>query len=238
LPHNLVATPDAAAAPSVLLVWLVWRSIERAKGRDGGMRNEVRVLVVLSIVSLVTACGGGDETMTALPTRTPQPAVLPEPTATPDPGAESLPPACPEAIGDGTIAPAVSIYSTTFVVNGVEQVVRDGEALQAAPGDEVHFTEATICAGSFSGNGGEACVHLAPVDRSGTEIASEHRGSHTVPVTPGFFSVPTSGEAWTVGEDWAHIYAVLNHWPPQGTQDPACGDGRCERDDWIVVGLR
>jgi hypothetical protein len=132
----------------------------------------------------------------------------------------------------------VSIYSITFVVNGVEQVVRDGEALQAAPGDEVQFTQATICAASFSGSGGEACVDLAPADRSGKEIASEHRGSHAVPVAPGFTSISGSSDAWIIGEDWAHIYAVLNHWPPEGTQDPACGGGRCERDDRMVVGFR
>jgi hypothetical protein len=138
----------------------------------------------------------------------------------------------------GTVAPALSIYSITLAVNGVEQVVRDGDTLPARPGDEVQFREATICAGSFSANGGEACVDLVPADQGGKEIASAHRGTHTVPVTAGFVSISAPGDAWTVGENWGSISVVLNHWPPKGTEDPACGSRRCERDDRMVVGFR
>ena len=145
--------------------------------------------------------------------------------------------ACPPATGAGTVAPAVAIYSITFVVNGVEQVVRDGDTLQALSGDEVQVREVTICAGSFSGNGGEACVDFVPVSQSGQELVSEHGGTHTVSVAPGFTTISGPSQAWTVGESWREIAVVLNHWPPRNTEDFSCGGGRCERDDRVVVGL-
>jgi hypothetical protein len=147
-------------------------------------------------------------------------------------------PACPQATGEGTISPAISIYSIVFIVNGVEQMVRDGDVLQALPGEQVQVREVTVCVGAFSGNGGEACVDLAPVDQSGQEITSEHRGTHNVPVVPGFASISGPDQGWVIGENWGHIAAVLNHWPPEGTQDLGCGGGRCERDDRTIVGLR
>jgi hypothetical protein len=116
--------------------------------------------------------------------------------------------------------------------------MRDGDVLQAMPGDEIQVREVTVCAGSFSGNGGEACVDFAPVTQSGQEIGSEHGGTHTVPVTPGFSSLSGPDHRWTIGENWDHISAVLNHWPPEGTEDLDCGSGRCERDDRMNVGFR
>ena len=46
-------------------------------------------------------------------------------------------PVCPLATGEGMISPALSFYSITFVVNGVEKVVAGDDALQISPGDEV-----------------------------------------------------------------------------------------------------
>jgi hypothetical protein len=137
----------------------------------------------------------------------------------------------------GTISPAISIYSIVFIVNGLEQVVRDGDMLQALPGEEVQVREVTICVGSFSGNGGEACVDFAPVTRGGQEIVSEHIGTHTVRVAPGFMSISGPDHGWAIGENWKHISVVLNHWPPGGTEDLGCGSGRCERDDRIIIGF-
>jgi len=202
------------------------------------MRNGVWVLMVLLVLSLVAGCNRSGTTATAPSPHMPQPTDALESAATHDLATVGSTPACPPATGEGTISPAVSIYSIVFVVNGVEQVVRDGDVLQALPGEEVQVREVTICVGVFSGNGGEACVDLAPVDQSGQEIASEHRGTHIVPVTPGFISISGPDQGWVIGKNWRHIAAVLNHWPPDGTQDPGCGGGRCERDDRTIVGFR
>jgi hypothetical protein len=145
---------------------------------------------------------------------------------------------CPPAEGEGTISPAVSIYSITFVVNGAEQVVYDGDTLEAIVGDEIEIREAVICAGSFSGSGGEACVDLAPVDRSGQEIMSEHAGTHMVPVITGFTTIPGPSHTWTLAESWVRISAVLNHWTQEETEDVDCANRRCEHDDWAIIELR
>jgi hypothetical protein len=176
--------------------------------------------------------------VTAMPTHGPQPIDTLEPTARPVSGSVGLAPVCPPAKGAGTIAPAISIYSITFVVNGREQVVRDEDTLQASPGDEVQVREVTICAGPFSGNGGEACVDFAPGTQSGQEIVSEHRGTHTVRVTPGIRTISGPEHGWIIGENWREFSAVLNHWPSENTRDLGCGSGRCERDDRIVVEFR
>jgi hypothetical protein len=202
------------------------------------MKNRVGILVALGVLSLAAGCGRSGATPTALPTHLPQPTDTLEPAPTPDTAAVGSTPACPPADGEGTVSPTVSIDSIVFVVNGVEQLVRDGDVLQALPGDQVQVREVTVCVGSFSGSGGEACVDLAPVTQGGQEIVSEHRGTHTVPVTPGFISISWSSRPWTVDENWKHISAVLNHWPPDGTEDLACGSGRCERDDRIAVAFR
>lgn len=202
------------------------------------MRNGIWVLGALLVLSLAVGCGREDTTATALPTPMPLVTDTLEPAVTPDRAAVGATPACPPARGEGTVPPAVSIYSIVFVVNGVEHVVRDGDLLPALPGEEVQVREVTLCAGSFQGQGGEACVDFAPVDQNGQEIVSEHGGTHIVRVIPGFISIAGPDRRWTLGEDWRSISAVLNHWPPDGTEDPGCGGGRCERDDRIIVGLR
>jgi hypothetical protein len=201
-------------------------------------RSKVWVLVTLSVLSLAAGCGRSDEITTAPPAPMPQPAVSPEPTATLDSGTTGPAPVCPPARGEGTVSPAVSIYSITFVVNGLEQVVRAGDTLQAVAGDDLEVREISICADAFSGNGGEVCVDFAPVDPGGQEMMSEHGGTHMVRMMPGFVTLPGPGQPWTVGENWRSISAVLNHWPPGETADVGCGNRRCEHDDQIIIGLR
>ena len=196
------------------------------------MRNGVRALVGLSVLALAAGCSRGDDTAAAPPTYVPQPTDSPEAAAALD---SNSTPVCPAARGEGTVSPAVSIYSITFVVNGLEQVVRDGDTLQALPGDDVQVREAVICTGPFSGDGGEACVDVAPADQDGQEIAAEHAGTHLVPVTPGLMSISGPDYTWTIDENWAHFAVVLNHWPPGATEDSGCANGRCERDDRITV---
>jgi WD40 repeat protein len=159
------------------------------------------------------------------------------PTTSSTPGTTDLTMACPPASGAGTVDPAISIYSVTLVVNGLEQVVRGGDTVQALAGDQVQVREVTICTGPFPGSGGEACVDFAPVSQSGQELATEHAGTHMVGVTPGLTTISGPDHVWTVDESWMGLAAVLNHWPPAGTKDLDCGDGRCERDDRITVGL-
>lgn len=194
-------------------------------------KNSAAVL----LVAVLAGCGAITPTPTAVPlvaADAPQPTIASEPLAT---GPAS---ACPLAEGPGTVTPAVAIYSMTFVVNGVEQVVRGGDTLPALPGDQVQVREVTFCAESFSGNGGEACVDFVPLDQSGHELVSERQGTHTVKVTPGFATVSAASQGWTVGENWRGIAVVVNHWPSGNTEDVSCAGGLCERDDRVVVGLR
>jgi hypothetical protein len=193
------------------------------------------VLVALLELALAAGCGRSGEMDSALPTQTIQSADPPAPTATPDIGNLDPAPVCPTARGVGTVSPAVSIYSITFLVNGIDQIALQNSKLQAVPGDKVQIREVIICASPFSGNDSQACVDFAPVDESGQEIRSEHKGSHSVPVTPGQISISGLNFTWTVGENWSGFYAVLNHWPPVETQDLDCANGLCERDDWIIV---
>jgi len=197
--------------------------------------KRVWVLAALFALSLAAGCGRSGETATTPPTPTLQPADSPESTALPDIGSVDPAPVCPTDKGVGTVSPAVSIYSITFLVNGIEQVVQENNGLQAVPGDEVQIRGVMICAGSFSGDGGQACVDFAPTDENGQEIMSEHQGTDTVQVIPGLNIISGLNFTWTVGENWSGFYAVLNHWTPVETQDLGCANGLCERDDWIIV---
>jgi len=134
--------------------------------------------------------------------------------------------ACPTADAEGTVSPAVAIYSITFVVNGVEQVVNDANWLQASAGDQVRVREVTICSvGPFEGSGGRVYVEFDPVDQSGQVIVSEVRGTRAVGVTSGFTNMPGPDYTWTVG-NWRHFSVVTVHYPPGGgTQNPNCEGG-------------
>ncbi len=201
------------------------------------MNRWVWALVAITLLFLVAGCGRGNAAATELPPHMSQPTDPVEPTSTPDSGTTGDAPVCPPARGEGTISPAVSINSISFLVNGHEQVVRGDETLNALPGDEVQVREATICVDSFSGNGGDACVDWIPIDQRGEEIVSEHRGTHMLRVTPGFTRISGPGGTWVIGENWIGIAAVVNHWPPEDTEDLSCGGGRCERDDRMIVVL-
>lgn len=201
------------------------------------MKIGVWALVALLVLSLSAGCGGNDATGTTPPARSPHPTGALEPSATPWQVTVDSTPSCPSPRGGGTVSPAISIDSIVFAVSGVEQVVREGDMLQAQPGEQVHVKEVTICAGFFSGDGGEACVDFAPVAQDGQEIASEHRGTHTLRVMPGLMNLSGPDQGWSIGENWRAISAVLNHWPPEGTDDLRCGNGRCEPDDRIIVTL-
>ncbi len=202
------------------------------------MRNGILVLIALCVLSLAAGCVMSDATATAPPTQMPEPIESMEPSTTADTGTDDGMPECPSARGDGTVPPVVSITSITFVVNGLEQIVRGEDMLQASPGDEVRVREVTICAWSFSGDGGEACVDFAPVTKTGQEIESDHRGTHTVRVIPGFMTISVSDLGWTIEDSWSHFSVLLNHWPAEGTEDMECGDGLCERDDRIIVKIQ
>jgi hypothetical protein len=202
------------------------------------MRNKPWVLVVCFALSLAAGCSRSDESVTALPDQAPQPAHTVEPIQTPDSEMIDPVPVCPPASGQGTVSPAITIYSITFAVNGVEQELRDGDTLDARVGDEIEVREVVICTGSFSGSGGEACVDFAPTDQSGQEIMSEHAGTHMVPVTSGFISIPGPSQTWTRAESWGQISAVLNHWTREDTEDIECANRRCEHDDWATIVLR
>ena len=199
------------------------------------MKIAVRVLVAFLLFFLAVSCSSSGGPAVPPPTNTSQPTASQEPLAEPDLAPEDPPPVCPPARGEGTVSPAVSLYSIAFVVNGVEQDVRSRDSLLAQPGDEVQVREVTICAQSFSSNPGETCVDFAPVTRSGQEVASEHIGTHMIRVITGFFSIPGPNEKWTIDQDWGYISAVVNHWPPEDTKDLGCASGRCEHDDRLDI---
>lgn len=204
------------------------------------MRREIWLFVVLFVPLLLLTSGfvRSDETATTSLTQVSQLADTLEPTEILASEKTDSTPVCPPAEGQGTISPAVSIYSITFVVNGAEQVIYDGDTLESIIGDEIEIKEAVICVGSFSGNGGEACVDLAPVGQSGQVIMSEHAGTHMVPVNTGFTVIPGPNHTWTLNESWVRISAVLNHWTREETEDIDCANRRCEHDDWAIIELR
>ena len=196
------------------------------------MRSSTYILVVLATLSLVTGCRARHTTAAPPPAHTPQPAS----TQTLTPATSS--PACLPANAGGTVPPAIAICSITFVARGdLEQVVRDGDTLRASPGDEVRIVEIAICAGPFSGNGGEACVDFVPIDHDGREIATERKGTHARKVVAGCTSVPRPEGMWIVGENWHSISVVLNHWLPDRIKDTTCAGGLCERDDRVTISL-
>ena len=202
--------------------------------------REIWTLIMFSVLFLAAGCDQSDKiiTMTSQPTHMSQSTGSKQPTATLNFGIKQSMPVCPPARGEGTVSPAVSIYSITFVVNGHEQVVSADDTLKVLPGDEIKVIEITVCTEVFSGDSGEICVDLAPVGPSGQEIISEHSGTHMVRIVPGFMSISGPDHTWTVSENWGSIAAVLNHWPPKDTEDIDCGNRRCEHDDRIVLYFR
>jgi len=176
----------------------------------------------------------GDST----PILTPSPTPEETPMATLPPTLTPLPtPVCPTADAEGTVSPAVAIYSITFVVNGAEQVVNDTGSLRASPGTQVQVREVTICSAEpFEGSGGSVYVEFDPVDQNGQVIASEVKGTRAVGVTPGFTSIPGPDYTWTIGDNWRHLSVVTVHYPPGGgTQNSNCEGGACEVDDRVIV---
>lgn len=135
------------------------------------------------------------------------------------------------------MAPAVSIYAITFMVNGSEQVIRDAQPLLAEPGDQVSISSADVCAVAAVDRRGEVCVEVAPVRAGGSLIRSAAWGSHQRPVTSGFMTLSGPSITWTIEEDWGGFEAVANHWVAGVTEDAGCADRRCERDDYMTVPL-
>ena len=58
----------------------------------------------------------------------------------------------------------MSIYSIIFVVNDIDEVVRNNDTLEASTGDEVRVREVILCVESFKGNGGDVCIDFAPLN--------------------------------------------------------------------------
>jgi hypothetical protein len=201
------------------------------------VRDLFAALRALTIAVLLAGCGAEPWAPAPAPTVIPPATYSPMVATTPF-HPDSATPICPPADGDGTVPPAISIYSITFLVNGAEQVLLDGDDLEALPGDRVEVREAVICSAPFSGDGGEACVDLVPVGQSGEEIASEHAGSHLVQAMPGTTTLPGPERVWTVSESWRGFSAVVNHWPGVETLDLGCASGDCERDDRMSVPIR
>lgn len=201
------------------------------------MRRHIWLLVLLAILFITTGCDLSNKPETELLSQQP----LPDSTMT-TATLGTMPidpfPDCPSAEGFGTISPSISIFSITFLVNGIEQTVYENDVFQIDAGEEVQIKDVAICVNPFQGNGGQACVDFAPADQSGQEVVSEHKGTHLVDVTPGIIFMSDLDYAWDIQEGWSGILAVLNHWAPEKTQDLDCADGLCERDDQIFVGFR
>jgi len=184
----------------------------------------VRLAAILVLVVLTVGCGG-DNAVSTSTTVASTTTWTTAPTST-----------CPVADGVGSVRPAMSVYSVTFVINGREQVVRDGGTLEAVFGDEVLVAEVEICANEVGGGRGEVCVDIAPLDRNGEEIRSQAGGTHLQPVPADFATVPGPPTVWTIGEGWQGFTVVVNHWVG-GASDLGCAEGRCERDDYMRIPL-
>lgn len=184
----------------------------------------VRLVAILVLVVLTVGCGGGNAASTST-TVTATTAWTTAPTS-----------GCPAADGVGSVPPAVSIYAITFLVNGREEVIKDGETLQASSGDEVLVAEVEICANEVGGGRGQVCVDIAPLGRDGEEIRSQAGGTHLQPVPSGFATVLGPPTLWTIGEGWQGFTVVVNHWVEGGT-DAGCAEGGCERDDYMQIPL-
>jgi hypothetical protein len=146
--------------------------------------------------------------------------------------------ACSPAPGEGTVAPAITVHSITFLVDDAELTLSDGDVLPAPPGSEVRVVEVKICVEAFAANGGEACVDFAPTRESGEEVSAVHAGTHLVPLSPGLITVPGPDHSWSIDESWVGIAAIVNHWPGVETEDHECAEGQCERDHQLVLPLR
>ena len=86
---------------------------------------------------------------------------------------------CRQPDGQGSVDPAMSIFSMVFAVNGEEIEVVPGETLPVDPGDEVRLVEVSLCVGRYSNSPGEVCVDLAPVTVEDEELSSLHSCLHT-----------------------------------------------------------
>jgi hypothetical protein len=200
------------------------------------MRNRNMILVIIAVLVLTTGCNASNVALTQMPNQQ-QDNITSIITAIPEASpADSI--SCPPTNGVGTIAPAISIYSITFLLNGHQHTLQANEVLPAVPGDEVRIRDVTICVGSFQGYSGQACVDFAPENKNGREVISEHNGTHLVQVEPGLILITDLNFTWTVEEEWRGIIAVVNHWAAEATQDSNCANGSCERDDQIFIGFR
>ncbi len=170
---------------------------------------------------------------------TEEPTIEPTKEPTIEPTEEPTPRICPPANAEGTVSPAVAIYSITFVVNGEEQVVNDTNPLQASPVNQLLVKEVTICpVEPFGGNGGNVYIEFDPVDQNGIVIGPEVKGTQAVGVTSDFTIIPGPVYTWTI-DNWRHLSVNSVHYPPGGgTQDPNCEGGICEVDDRVIVGIQ
>lgn len=195
------------------------------------MKDLIPVIKVLAALCLFIGCGGDDPAED-----TPEVQTYEAEDETVQ--AASLSSDCPPVNGEGTVPPAIAIYSATFIVNDLEHVVRAGDVLQVSYDEELGIAGVSICVDSLSGDGGKVCVELAPVDQNGQDIVSEGRGTHTVTVTSGITFIPGPDQEWTVSKDWKSISIVVNHWPSGSTRDLSCAGGLCEHDDRLIVDIQ
>lgn len=201
------------------------------------MRNLISSTLAVLLTALSVSCRPGlmDATSSAL---SPSQSADAQQAQLLDASTASSTPACSPTSGEGTVAPAITIHSITFLVDGAELTLADGDVLPAVPGSEVRVVEVMICVGDFATNSGEACVDFAPTKESGEEVSAEHAGTHLVPLSPGLITVPGPDHSWSIAEDWVGMAAVVNHWPGMATEDDACAQGQCERDHQLILPIR
>jgi len=146
-----------------------------------------------------------------------------------------LPPVCPPAGAGGTIAPAIALYSVTFVVNGVDQIVDDSNnSLRVYKNAQMTVKEVTICVAPFEGPGGMFYVEFQPYNTE-DQLIDPVRGSPLLDAESGFTSIPGPDCTWVISDDWQKISILSTHFPPGGTQNPYCQERACEFDDRLEV---
>jgi hypothetical protein len=209
----------------------------QAMHAGSSMKNLISFTLAVLLAALAVSCSPGGSGVTASALSASQQADAQQ---VPLLGTNTAAPAsaCSPTPGEGTVAPAISIHSITFLVDDVELTLSDEDMLPATAGSEVKVVKVKICVGAFKANGGEACVDFAPIRESGEEVSAEHAGTHMVPLAPGLITLPGPDRSWSIDESWVGIAAVVNHWLGVKTEDHECAEGQCERDHQLVLPLR
>ncbi len=114
------------------------------------MKN-IRTLVLLTSVAVLTACGGGDSTPEPTPTpaaTTPTPTPVPTPTPTPTPAPAPVPAVTPSFIGNYNVS--MSMTGNTCSLTGLQQTIGTSQSVWQSDRTVQLLSGSTIFDGSVN----------------------------------------------------------------------------------------